>query len=105
MFSPVTNAMIICGMIMKEINNNYRKSQNIYIMKMFEKFLLIIAVICVSYFTGCTVVKPIERERLSDPNMIFDENPIEQGIQNHYLYIREGSKGADGAKSGGCGCG
>lgn len=64
--------------------------------------LIIVFTICI---TGCATVKPIDRERLSDPNMIFDENPIEKGIQNHYLYIREGTQGADGAKSGGCGCG
>ena len=70
------------------------------------KQLIFLAVVIPSiYFTGCAVVKPIDRERLSDPNMIFDENPLEQGIQNHYLYIREGTQGADGAKSGGCGCG
>ncbi len=72
--------------------------------KLYEYFCLVI-MICLIYLYGCATVKPIERERLSDPNMIFDENPIEQGIQNHFLYIREGSQGADGAQSGGCGCG
>jgi hypothetical protein len=71
----------------------------------YRNFLFLILISVTFYLSGCTVVKPIDRERLSDPNMIFDENPIEQGIQNHYLYIREGSQGADGAKSGGCGCG
>jgi len=37
--------------------------------------------------------------------MIFDEDPVLKGIENHFLYIREGSEGADGAQSGGCGCG
>jgi hypothetical protein len=37
--------------------------------------------------------------------MIFDENPTEKGVQDHFLFIREGTEGADGAKSGGCGCG
>jgi len=92
-------------MIMKEINNNYIINQNIFQMNKFKQYIFLIVISFAIYFTGCTVVKPIERERLSDPNMIFDENPIEQGIQNHYLYIREGSQGADGAKSGGCGCG
>lgn len=69
------------------------------------QILLLLVMVFTIYITGCATVKPIERERLSDPNMIFDENPIEKGIQNHYLYIREGTQGADGAKSGGCGCG
>ncbi|HMS66478.1 MAG TPA: DUF4266 domain-containing protein [Ignavibacteria bacterium] len=72
---------------------------------MAKMFFTLLTAYCIFYISGCQVVKPIDRERLSDPNMIFDENPIEKGIQNHYLYIREGSQGADGAKSGGCGCG
>ena len=57
------------------------------------------------FLTGCQTVQPWERERLSNPNMIFDEDPVLKGIENHFLYIREGSEGADGAQSGGCGCG
>ena len=55
--------------------------------------------------SGCTVVQPWERERLADPNMIFDENPIQKGIKEHYIIIREGSEGGNGSQSGGCGCG
>ena len=51
------------------------------------------------------MVQPLERERLSDPNMIFDENPMQKGVQEHFLFIREGTEGGDGAQSGGCGCG
>lgn len=70
------------------------------------KYLLIVVIFLgLTILNGCVVVRTMERQRLSDPNMIFDENPIDQGIQNHYLYIKEGSQGADGAQSGGCGCG
>ncbi|MFI5144911.1 MAG: DUF4266 domain-containing protein [Ignavibacteria bacterium] len=55
--------------------------------------------------SGCQTVQPWERERLSNPNMIFDDDPVLKGIENHFLYIREGSEGGDGAQSGGCGCG
>ena len=64
--------------------------------------VLAISALCTS---GCAVVQPFERERLSDPNMIFDENPLDKGIQEHFLFIREGAEGGDGAQSGGCGCG
>ena len=57
------------------------------------------------YIGGCAVVQPLERERLSDPNMIFDDNPMDKGVQEHFLFIREGTEGGDGAHSGGCGCG
>ncbi len=54
---------------------------------------------------SCVVVQPWERETLSDPIMIFDENSIDKGIQEHHIDYREGSSGATGAQSGGCGCG
>jgi hypothetical protein len=69
------------------------------------KYLFLILVLSLIIFSGCTTVQPWERERLSDPNMIFDENPIQKGIHEHYIDIREGSEGGDGSQSGGCGCG
>lgn len=68
-------------------------------------FSLLILFIISVFLTGCTTVQPWERERLSDPNMIFDENPIIKGMQEHYINIREGSEGGNGSQSGGCGCG
>ncbi|MFQ5651154.1 MAG: DUF4266 domain-containing protein [bacterium] len=55
--------------------------------------------------SSCATVKPWERGDLADPIMIFDENPIDAGINEHYLDYREGSVGGTGAQSGGCGCG
>jgi hypothetical protein len=54
---------------------------------------------------GCATVKPWEKESLSDPIMIINENPINAGIKEHFLDYREGAEGATGAESGGCGCG
>ncbi|KAA3616041.1 MAG: DUF4266 domain-containing protein [Calditrichaeota bacterium] len=56
-------------------------------------------------FSSCAAVKPWEREKLADPIMIFNENPIDAGIQEHFIEHREGAAGATGAQSGGCGCG
>lgn len=55
--------------------------------------------------TGCVTVQPWEREKLSDPIMIINENPLEKGMFEHHIDYREGSTGATGAQSGGCGCG
>lgn len=66
--------------------------------------LLAIGSVCLA-LQSCVVVQPWEREGLSDPIMIFDENAIEKGIQEHYIDYREGAAGATGAQSGGCGCG
>ncbi|MEZ4699118.1 MAG: DUF4266 domain-containing protein [Rhodothermales bacterium] len=55
--------------------------------------------------SGCVTVQPWQREGLADPIMILDENPIEAGFKEHHIDYREGSVGATGAQSGGCGCG
>jgi hypothetical protein len=65
-------------------------------------FILLLVFMTIS---GCAVVQPWERERLADPNMMFDENPIQKGIKEHYINIREGSEGGNGSQGGGCGCG
>ncbi|MBI5404496.1 MAG: DUF4266 domain-containing protein [Ignavibacteriae bacterium] len=70
-------------------------------MKLFYFFILFLF----AALSGCAVVQPWERERLSDPNMMFDENPIQKGIKEHYINIREGSEGGNGSQGGGCGCG
>jgi hypothetical protein len=55
--------------------------------------------------SGCARVQPWQRERLAQPIMMFDRDPIEKGILEHPLDYREGSAGGTGAQSGGCGCG
>lgn len=65
--------------------------------------LIIFALLLIA--SACTTVQPWEREQLSKPIMQFDANPVEKGIQLHHLEYREGSSGATGSQSGGCGCG
>ncbi len=67
------------------------------------RILILLAASFLMY--GCATVKPWEKEGLSDPIMIIDENPINAGIKEHFLDYREGVEGATGAESGGCGCG
>jgi PBP1b-binding outer membrane lipoprotein LpoB len=72
-------------------------------MKMKTRILLVLC--AASFLSGCATVKPWEKEGLSDPIMIIDENPINSGIKEHFIDYREGVEGATGAESGGCGCG
>lgn len=66
---------------------------------------IIILSLFLLFVTSCATVQPWQRGELSDPIMIFDENPIDKGIEEHHLDYREGSVGGTGAQSGGCGCG
>jgi len=70
-----------------------------------KRFRLLIFLLFILLFVGCTTVQPWERESLSSPLMIFDKNPVEKGIKIHHIEFREGSSGATGSQSGGCGCG
>jgi hypothetical protein len=49
-------------------------------------------------------VKPYERERLADPVMSWDRNPVSTSYLNHVHENREGARGATGETGGGCGC-
>lgn len=49
-------------------------------------------------------VQPYERDRLADPIMNFDRDPVSAGYLQKVYDIREGARGATGGSGGGCGC-
>ena len=49
-------------------------------------------------------VKPYERDRLADPIMFFDANPVSSAYLQHVFEAREGARGGEGSAGGGCGC-
>lgn len=49
-------------------------------------------------------VKPYERDRMADPLMSFDRNPVSGSYMDHVHEAREGARGASGSSGGGCGC-
>lgn len=69
---------------------------------------------CSAALTGCSSftlpsipepwVKPYERERLADPIMRMGGDPLAARHREHVLVVREGSRGANSAQGGGCGC-
>jgi len=52
---------------------------------------------------GCAVSQ-WQREYLSDPIMLMDEDPEADKMEQHFLPYREGSTGGYGSSGGGCGC-
>ena len=69
-----------------------------------RKILWIVAFAAMVGLTNGAAVQPWQKGELADPIMIFNENSIDAGINEHYLEYREGSSGGTGAQSGGCGC-
>lgn len=65
------------------------------------------AAVCASALAACAVepwVKPYERDRLADPIMSFDRDPVSSSYIHHVYEAREGARGATGSAGGGCGC-
>lgn len=74
--------------------------------KSFARFLL--AATALVAFSGCANVepwvKPYERDRLADPIMALDGDPVSSSYLQHVYESREGARGGEGAAGGGCGC-
>ena len=70
------------------------------------RILLIVAVLAGT--AGCSDfepwVKPYERDRLADPIMALDTDPVSSAYIQHVYEAREGARGGEGAAGGGCGC-
>ncbi|MFQ6004481.1 MAG: DUF4266 domain-containing protein [Woeseia sp.] len=49
-------------------------------------------------------VKPYERDRLADPIMAFDPDPVSAAYSHHVFEAREAARGGEGSAGGGCGC-
>ncbi len=68
-------------------------------------FLLAATVVATS---GCSNiepwVKPYERDRLADPIMALEGDPVSASYLQHVYEAREGARGGEGAAGGGCGC-
>ncbi len=65
-------------------------------------------VIAMTWMAGCTSiepwVKPYERDRLADPIMALDGDPVSTAYIQHVFEAREGARGGEGSAGGGCGC-
>ncbi len=66
------------------------------------------ALLLLSQLSACAPlqpwVKPYERERLADPIMAFDPNPVSSAYMEHVFEVRAAARGGNGAAGGGCGC-
>ena len=74
--------------------------------KAFGRLFLLLAVLGVT--VGCSNiepwVKPYERDRLADPIMALDMDPVSSAYIQHVYEAREGARGGEGSAGGGCGC-
>lgn len=65
-------------------------------------------VLCISLIllmtSSCSSVKPYQKSKLNDAEMVLSSRTIEK-FQNNFLMYREGATGGNGGRTGGgCGC-
>jgi hypothetical protein len=68
---------------------------------------ILLALLAFYGLSACSVepwVKPYERDRLADPIMALDGDPVSTAYIKHVYEAREGARGGEGAAGGGCGC-
>ncbi len=56
--------------------------------------------------SGCKSlgVAPWERDVLAKREMLLDADPVQDGLDDHIYFSKEGSSGGRGFGGGGCGC-
>ena len=67
---------------------------------------VLLALVVLQGLSGCSIepwVKPYERDRLADPIMALDGDPVSSAYLQHVYESREGARGGEGAAGGGCG--
>ena len=74
--------------------------------KLLSRFLL--SLLLMAGMSACSGiepwVKPYERDRLADPIMLMDGDPVSSSYIQHVYEAREGARGGEGGAGGGCGC-
>jgi hypothetical protein len=70
----------------------------------FNRLVLMLALMLAFVTAGCVTVRPQERAILADPLMRFDDTAAQDAQLEHVLDNREGSFGGGTVQGGGCGC-
>lgn len=85
-----------------------RQDTNMKIASAGRLVLPLLAFSMMAGLSGCSSiepwVKPYERDKLADPIMALDADPVSTAYLQHVFEAREGARGGEGAAGGGCGC-
>ncbi len=72
-----------------------------------RRIVAVVAMLAAGLFLtacGSIGVKPWQREVLSRPDMRLDGNALDDAIDDHIYFSKEGSSGGRSFGGGGCGC-
>ncbi len=69
------------------------------------RWLVRLSLVALTFMTGaCAMVRPWERDLLSEKKMSLNPQPMVHSIDEHIYFSKEGSTGGDDMGGGGCGC-
>ena len=54
--------------------------------------------------TGCSEVKPWDRDLLAEKQMALVPAPMDNALDEHIFFSKEAASGGQGLGGGGCGC-
>ncbi len=54
--------------------------------------------------TACSTVQPWEKDLLAKPSMRLVTSEVDNALDEHIYFSKEGSLGGQGVGGGGCGC-
>ena len=66
--------------------------------------LIIAAALSALLLSGCTAVKPWERDLLAQKKMQLVPAPVDNALDEHVYFSKEAASGGQGVGGGGCGC-
>lgn len=72
-----------------------------------QRSRLLLALLSIALLSACSIepwVKPYERDKMADPIMGFERDPVAATYTHHVYQAREGARGSEGGGGGGCGC-
>ena len=73
-------------------------------MKTFPSRRLLVLAAMTAALTGCSQVRPWEREVLARDDMQLDANALDTALDDHIYFSKEATSGGRGFGGGGCGC-
>ena len=66
--------------------------------------LAVVGLALLSLLSGCTTVRPWERDALARSDMAWELDPLRASLDSHVRFSKEASLVGGSAGGGGCGC-
>ncbi|HEX5056402.1 MAG TPA: DUF4266 domain-containing protein [Gammaproteobacteria bacterium] len=69
-----------------------------------KTLIIVISAVAALAASGCSEIKPWQRNILAQPEMQMDPDPMDTYADEHVYFSKEAATGGRGIGGGGCGC-